>query len=282
MKGTDCEILPHEYFLGENPYTLWDCYSEHGSNFNNRLHFHDFYEMSVIYEGSSDFLVNGTSLHMGERSVQLIRPCDYHRQQTGEREHIRYYNLMFTDGMLTDGLRDLLDRDDLPLYAILDGEVWRDLLALMSRCHEMAQKDPYGELTMQFIRGAIGIFCVFLLEGSAKSPPVPEDGPQECVRRAVGYVRRHYREKIRLRDAADAAGLSENYFSTLFRSVMGVTFSEYLCGYRLKIADGYLRAGDLSIKEIAPLCGFPSAEYFVTKYRLRYGVTPGKKGKSVP
>ena len=71
-------------FLGGREYKIEDCYSEHESSYNDRLHFHDFYELSAIYEGTSRFLVNGSLFTMEKRSIQLIRPSDYHRQQAGE------------------------------------------------------------------------------------------------------------------------------------------------------------------------------------------------------
>ena len=52
------------------------------SGFNQRLHFHDFYELSLIYEGSSRFLINGSAFVAAAGSLQLIRPSDYHRQMT--------------------------------------------------------------------------------------------------------------------------------------------------------------------------------------------------------
>lgn len=90
-----CEILTPGFFLGSRKYNIWDCYSESSSSLNNRLHFHVFYEMSVIYEVGSDFLINGSTFSMGRQSMQLIRPSDYHRQLTAEGQHIRYFNVMF-------------------------------------------------------------------------------------------------------------------------------------------------------------------------------------------
>ncbi len=105
------DILPQEPFLNGKPYNIEDCF-EQASLFNNRLHFHPFYEMSVIYEGCSDFLINGNVYTLGDHSIQLIRPSDYHRQQTGAGQHIRYYNIIFMPEFLTKQMQDALGRTE--------------------------------------------------------------------------------------------------------------------------------------------------------------------------
>ena len=85
-------ILPAKEYLSNGLFNIQNCYSEAESSFNRQLHFHDFYELSLIYEGSSRFLINGSSFVAAAGSLQLIRPSDYHRQMTDTGEYIRYYN----------------------------------------------------------------------------------------------------------------------------------------------------------------------------------------------
>ena len=74
-------ILPAKEYLSNGLFSIQNCYSEAESSFNQQLHFHDFYELSLIYEGSSRFVAAAGSL-------QLIRPSDYHRQMTDTGKHI--------------------------------------------------------------------------------------------------------------------------------------------------------------------------------------------------
>ena len=81
-------ILPAKEYLSNGLFSIQNCYSEAESSFNQQLHFHDFYELSLIYEGSSRFLINGSSFVAAAGSLQLIRPSDYHRQMTDTGKHI--------------------------------------------------------------------------------------------------------------------------------------------------------------------------------------------------
>lgn len=275
-KKTTCDILSAADFLDGREYKIEDCYSEHKSSYNDRLHFHDFYELSVIYEGTSRFLVNGSLFTMGKRSMQLIRPSDYHWQQTDEGEHIRYYNLTFSPDLLSETLRCELERGQEPLCAAAEEREWTELLTLLKRTSEVFEREPDAVLSRIFIRSSIEMLCVFLLahQDGGERPQVQI--AQESVRRAAAYISKHYREPLSLTDAAKAAGLSPTYFSAVFHRTMGITFSEYLTEYRLREAKRYLKAGELPVKQIAAACGFPSYSYFVTAFKDRFGDTPGR------
>lgn len=277
QKRDGCEVLSPDKFLPRGKFNIWDCYSEHTSTFNNRLHFHDFFELSVIYEGSSHFLINGTAFPTGAGSMQLIRPSDYHRQRTGPGEHIRYYNLMFSADFLSQPLLEALTQDAQPLCVATTGEDWDEILKQVQRIYREyeASADPLSHLV---IRGGVESLCVYLLRhrqpGSTNAPV-----PQECIRRGVSYIQNHYREPIRLADAAAASGLSPSYFSMVFHRDMGISFSGYLTDFRLRTADRYLCSSDLPIKQIAALCGFSSCPHFVTAFKTRFGITPAARRK---
>lgn len=274
-KRQNCDILSAADFLDGREYKIEDCYSEHKSSYNDRLHFHDFYELSVIYEGASRFLVNGSLFTMGKRSLQLIRPSDYHWQQTDEGEHIRYYNLTFSPDLLSEPLRCELEKEQEPLCAEAGEEEWTELLTLLQRTCGVFKREPDAVLSRIFIRSSIEMLCVFLLERREKEDCPQVQIAQEAVRRAVAYIRKNYRERITLSDAATAAGLSPAYFSAVFHQTMGVSFSRYLTESRLREAKRYLKTGELPVKQIAAVCGFASYSYFVTAFREYFGYTPG-------
>lgn len=275
-------LLSREDYLGQGDFDLADCYSEHSSSFNGRLHFHDFYELSVIYEGRSDFWVNGELFPMNGGSIQLIRPSDYHRQEVAEGSFIRYYNLIFTDAMLPPELRRSLEEDDRPLCRTWQNRPspdWSVLCSLLRMVHRQLSEEPVRsdrELGRMLVGSLIEFLCCQLL-GGARSAGEREPTTEGAVRAAIRYVQQNYRRPIRLSDVADAVGLSQSYFSTLFHRAMGIRFSDYLIAYRLRIADRYLATAELTVQQVADLCGFGSAGYFVARYREHYGLTPGRR-----
>lgn len=276
-----CEVLAPEFFLEEKQFNIWDCYSEERSNFNGRLHFHEFYELSVIYEGTSRFMVNGSEYAMGVRSLQLIRPSDYHRQLTGEGEHIRYYNLMFSADFISSDLLKVLEECPGPLCANASDAEWRDLLRLIRAIEQKFKEDFDDPLAQIFIRANVENLCIFIMQHQQNRTSSHIETMQEPIRRTLAFIQRNYRKEIHLADAATIAGLSPTYLSALFHSTMGVPFSVYLTGYRLQIAERYLRTSNLSVKQIAAVCGFSTYPYFVTAFKAEYGVPPGEFRKQL-
>lgn len=277
------DVLMPDPFLGGKQYQITDCYSAYESSFNNRLHFHNFYEMSVIYEGCSDFLINGGVYPLRDRSIQLIRPSDYHRQQTREGQHIRYYNIIFSPEFLTRQMQNALSRTGGALCANLDGESWRSCLLLAQAVYRAAAQQDADDLTDLFVRCNVENLCILLLRRSGGEALPCSDLPYEGIRRAVLYIHSHYREPVTLAQAAAEAGLSPSHFSAVFHKALGCTFSGYLLEYRLMSAERYLRQQDLSVKQIAFACGFRSYPHFITAFAKRFGCAPGAwRGRQKP
>ena len=269
------DILISDYYLENREFNMWDCYSEHESSFNEQLHFHNFYELSIIYEGASRFLVNGEVFTMGIRSMQLIRPSDYHRQLTESGEHIRYYNLMFSAAFLSEPLLHELEKVQQPLCATVGTADWDDMLRLLKKIHKEFKQSSEDVLSQLYIRANVENLCIYLLRNQKAENTINPQLPQEPIRKAISFIQKNYRNPIYLSDAANAAGLSPTYFSMIFHNTMGINFSDYLAGYRLQVAQRYLQSSDLPVKQIAAVCGFSSYPYFVTLFKEHFGYTPG-------
>lgn len=99
------------------------------------------------------------------------------------------------------------------------------------------------------------------------------------VRTAIEYIQEHYAEDIRVRDIAEHLGISRNYLSTLFQTIVHVTPSEYLARFRLTRAKEQLTITTLSIGTIANMCGYRDPLVFSKAFKLRTGMTPSQYRK---
>ncbi|MFT5232868.1 MAG: AraC-like DNA-binding protein [Candidatus Krumholzibacteriia bacterium] len=97
---------------------------------------------------------------------------------------------------------------------------------------------------------------------------------------ACRYVLAHYSENINRDKMADTVNLSPGYFSNLFRSEVGMSFSDYLIQVRVENAKGLLRRFDLSVDAISRKCGFNSLAHFSRTFKDRCGLSPLKFRKS--
>ena len=272
-----CDVLATEDFLDGRQFNIWDCYSEHRSSFNDRLHFHSFYEMSVIYEGRTDYLVNGNSFSLRNHSVHLVRPSDYHKQLTAEGEYFRYFNIMFSPEFVPEDTLAQIEKDSVPLCANVNETEWKDMLKLVKTVYNEFRRAPDDPLTKILFRSTVENICVYLLRHIQTEKCAYEDSSYEPLRRAISFIHKNYREDLKLSDVAAQAGLSPTYFSAVFHKYIGTSFCHYLTDYRIQAAEKYLRSSDLSLKVIASVCGFTSYSHFVTVFKKYYGVSPSER-----
>lgn len=119
-------------------------------------------------------------------------------------------------------------------------------------------------------------------EDSAGLPPQlkavadADAGSHRLVRRVESFVEQHYRRDLSIKEVADYAGLSPNYFSHLFKKASGLSFTDYLNSVRVAKACRLLEETSLKIYEIAEEVGFTDYKYFSTVFRKITGDPPTK------
>ena len=60
----------------------------------------------------------------------------------------------------------------------------------------------------------------------------------------------------------------------IFKKVFKQSINDYAIEVRLSMAREKIAAGEMTLEEIAYLCGFSTYPYFNRTFRTRYGITP--------
>lgn len=94
------------------------------------------------------------------------------------------------------------------------------------------------------------------------------------IRMAIQHVEQNYDKKIDLNSVSEYTKLSPVYFSHLFKKETGENFTDYLNGYRIKMAKQLLKNSDLSVKEISAKVGFQDPQYFSKLFKKTAGLKP--------
>jgi len=87
------------------------------------------------------------------------------------------------------------------------------------------------------------------------------------------YIHRHYTEDLCIADLAESEHLSVSRFREVFRRTFGCAPSEYIIGLRLQHARDLLAGTDLTIAEIAEMCGYSDDLYFMRLFRKKTGMS---------
>lgn len=95
--------------------------------------------------------------------------------------------------------------------------------------------------------------------------------------RVCAYIDEHLGEPLSLDQLADMVSLSPSYLSRLFKEEVGETFVEYVGRRRMETAARMLSEDEnLVLKDVASRVGYSNVQYFITRFRKRYGVSPAR------
>jgi AraC family transcriptional regulator len=126
-----------------------------------------------------------------------------------------------------------------------------------------------------YAESAAAFLAVHLLTRHAAAPQPRELGREELrTRRAVQFIRDNHHLPLTLADMAAAADLSPFHFLRVFKAATGQTPYRYLTRVRVERACRHLERGDLSVTEIAQVCGFATPSRFASAFRAQIGQSP--------
>lgn len=95
--------------------------------------------------------------------------------------------------------------------------------------------------------------------------------------KAEEYVRSNYaNEGLSLDDICEALGVSNSYFSTIFKKETGNSFVGYLTDYRMERASRLLIETNEKSYIIARSVGYTDPNYFSYVFKRKFGVSPSK------
>lgn len=111
-----------------------------------------------------------------------------------------------------------------------------------------------------------------LLDNPVLSPQLKKHG--DAINRAVRYIRANVGKKITLHELAELAGLSDYYFSHLFKEITGLSPSNFIVYSRIDQAKAMLASSDLTLTQIARQVGYPNSSNLIVQFTDRVGCSP--------
>ena len=275
-------------FISEiTPLSEKDCFyivERYKKEFTYPLHAHKEYELNFIENGAGVVRIVGDSVEkIGDYELVLVGGSELaHSWEQGDchSESIREITIQFSPDLFSPSLlargqfasiRKMLEqathglvfpqRAIMRIYSMLDEisseeKGFYQVMRLLSVLYELSVSEGVRTLTT-------GV--------SAKTPQEPDS---RRVGKIKEYINHHYREDIKLSDAAGLVGMSPAAFSRFFKLRTGKTFSEYIIDIRIGSASRLLIDTTKSITEVCFECGFNNLSNFNRIFKRKKGSTP--------
>ena len=227
------------------------------------LHWHSFYEIEIIVEGSGEHVLNGESCEVGRGAAYLLSPTDFHTLKA--TTPMKLWHIPLNEDMISD--RRVFDLSaTIQKSFALDEETLRRLcsLAEVLRCESALEDGCTCELCDALLR--------ILLRNIPRKAET-DLGRYDGIRKALLYMSVHFRENPSLSTVAAQAGFHPHYFSELFRDVTGQGYVERLNSLKIAYAKSLLDGG-FTVGDTCYQSGFGSLSNFLTVFKRTVGASP--------
>lgn len=255
------------------------------------LHWHPYMEIIYIKKGKGNVTLDFTTHYVEEGDIILILPGRIHGISQYASYSMEYENIIFSVDLFRSRNHDTLDSEfflpllsgELNIKSIYDRDdpLYESLSSCLNRIDTLCASTPKG---YQLALKSCYFEFFYTLYTHAEQKAETSDRKNHAknldrTKAILSYIDRNYKEAISIADIASYCGFSESHFMRFFKNTMGVSFTTYLCDFRLNIAARLLVTTDDSILSIAESCGFFNLSYFNRTFKKKYGVTPGEYRK---
>lgn len=245
-------------------------------------------ELSVIYSGSCDFVVNGRTLHLTSGDVLICDANVVRSSPSVKSENDIVISMVFRkeffdsvflshlpgSSLLTNLLFDVIARNRAhDQYLMLPAAY-----ATHARTYIELLFEEYhfsGMYSTELFRAQVSCLFLELIRGlyhRAEHTGNTAFGDRN-TRRILAYIEQNYKE-CTLASTAREFGYNTNYLGNLLKRQTGRSFSEIKLEQQLSEAAYLLANTRRSIERIANKVGISNMTYFYRKFEAKYHVTP--------
>ena len=100
--------------------------------------------------------------------------------------------------------------------------------------------------------------------------------PPRRLQKVLEHVKENIEKDLSVAEMAQVVGMSQYYFSKLFKMSTGTTPHQYVMRQRVERAQELLRDGGAALVEVATNVGFETQSHFTSVFRRLVGITPKK------
>ena len=242
------------------------------------LHRHDFYEIELVSSTGCINVINGVDVPVNGTVCFFYCPHIAHKYLSPEGHEIRVYNIAFSETFVSSACMSCLHTRDYIFTAVAPSEKH----SIISDFHAL-YRDFNGHASTRrlLLRSRLetviaGLGAEYDMSTEDDGNAAPPDADYSGMLRVLSYISRNFTRRISVADLAALAHVSPKYFSSYFKSTVGMPYIKYITKLRMNYALDLLTGSDHSLSRIAAEVGYNSESNFISAFRNYHGMHPAE------
>lgn len=259
---------------------------KHARHSYTPFHVHDFIEMSYVYSGNVEMIINDEKIQLSQGAFCLLDTDVIHRILETSENDILINLLMkkeyFSSRMLSrlasnstiaqfavDVLSETQKHDQFIIFEALNNEFLLDAIeGLLSHYF-----DPSNESHEIIDAYMIIVFSELLRSFQKKKAQESKKANEFYIGDILDYMEKNYMT-CTLKEVAQVYGYNPSYLSRLIHKHAGKSFIAIIQDIKLDHASLLLKNSDLPIEQIIQQVGYKNMSFFYKMFHERYHVSP--------
>lgn len=279
----ECDSIPLDK---EFPFQISEVELNQANSRPGTWHWHSYFEITWVLEGKGNYFVNGQEYTMEKDDIIIFNNVEPHGWKL-LGGNMKLLVMIFSPEFVAEKI-SLFDAEYLKPF-VERGSNFKNRVGREEKVNEeirISIREIYQEWNERkegyplMIKANVLRILTMLIrayQDETKSGEMLKEKKNAMKRleQAFTYINDHYCEKITLEEVAASVYMSSNYFSSYFRRVANISFSDYVTRLRVNRAREMLRENGANVTEIAMECGFNNISNFYRLYKKHMGKTPG-------
>lgn len=245
------------------------------------LHCHDYFQIYYVVSGSMNHRAGENLARLASGDVFILPPNLPHciEETFGE---VEFYSMSFlpayfqkADNKLITDFLSYLNRVEksVPPQITLNYEdsVFSHLLLQRILGEFSEKKGGSGEIIKESVSVILSLLARVYFEKQPDSFRAAEN--KQMVIHCVEYIKNHFNDDLTLEKMVRLSAVSKTCFCSIFTSLTGTTFKDYLNRYRVEKGAELLREGE-SVSSASIRCGYNDLSTFYRNFKKYKGVSP--------
>lgn len=254
-----------------------------------QIHSHNYFQIYYVIRGRITHHLENTTADLTAGDMFILPPNQPHYIETPDGE-VDFYSLSFmpdyfrtpkeSNRLILDFLLYLqaeqAERIEPKVTLSYEDTMFANTLLTRTLSEFSGSKTGKNEMIKEMVSVLLSLFARVYFEENATALTAREN--RQLVMHSIEYIKTHFDEDLTLREMVHRSAMSKTNFCTMFHSVTGMPFKEYLNRYRIQRAAELITAGE-KVSAAAACCGYSDFSTFYRNFKKYMDISPSDFAK---